>query len=50
MTLKEGVKKLKPIFKAYNLKPSRLKDFKKAQEIDRAINSKASNIIDIAGI
>jgi len=50
MKLNEKIKQLKPIFKAYNLKPSRLKDFKKAQEIERTINSKVSNLISISGI
>ncbi len=50
MKLSKALKELLPIFEAYNLNPSRLKDFKQAIEIDKALNNNVSCLIVIAGI
>ncbi len=46
----QQIKELTPILNAFNLRANRLKELKKAREIQLHIDSKVSNIISISGI
>ena len=50
MKLSKALIELLPIFEAYSLNPSRLKDFKQAIEIDKVLSNKVSCLIVTAGI
>jgi len=50
MTLRQELQELEPIFKAYNLRPNRLKELKVARLISREIEYKVFCLVYNAGI
>lgn len=50
MKIKQLLKEIDPILKAYKLRPNRKKEFDQARKINNHIESKVGNLLYLAGI